>query len=195
MSQAPPLSDSLTLATTPNAVSWARRHTTDVLSRWRVPTKAIETAELIVSELTTNAVQHSEQVSPDSSRSTSRTFDLLLQVGNGVVRVSVFDDDEQAPVLKQPGADATSGRGIFLVAAVSSRWGHYPVRNGNKAGKVVWAQVSLVPAAEPRRHERAQSHPAQPSETVRSVLPRTSEVDPYSPRPSACRREGALNRG
>ncbi|MFI1066333.1 ATP-binding protein [Streptomyces sp. NBC_00853] len=181
MSQAPPLSDSLTLATTPNAVRWARLHTTDVLSRWRVPAKVIETAELIVSELTTNAVQHSEEgerVSPYSSLSTLRTFDLVLQVGNGVVRVAVFDNDEQAPVLKQPGADATSGRGILLVAAVSSRWGHYPVRNGNKTGKVVWAQVSLAPAAEPRRHERAQSRPAQPSETVRSALPRTSEVDP-----------------
>lgn len=181
MSQAPPPSDSLTLATTPNAVRWARLHTTDILSRWRVPANVIETVELIVSELTTNAVQHpkeGEQVSPYSSLSTLRTFELVLQIGNGSVRVSVFDNDEQAPVLKQPGGDATSGRGILLVAAMSSKWGHYPVRNGNKTGKVVWAQVSLTPAAEPGRHERAQSHPGQASKTARSALPRTSEVDP-----------------
>ncbi|WP_329309278.1 ATP-binding protein [Streptomyces microflavus] len=181
MSQAPPPSDSLTLATTPNAVRWARLHTTDILSRWRVPAKVIETVELIVSELTTNAVQHpeeGEQVSPYSSLSTLRTFELVLQIRNGAVRVSVCDNDEQAPVLKQPGVDATSGRGVLLVAAMSSKWGHYPVRNRNKSGKVVWAEVSLAPAAEPRTHERAQSHPGQPSETGRSALPRTSEVDP-----------------
>ncbi|MFG3037248.1 ATP-binding protein [Streptomyces sp. NPDC048330] len=181
MSQAPPPSDSLTLATTPNAVRWARLHTTDTLSRWRVPAKVIETVELIVSELTTNAVQHpeeGEQVSPYSSLSTLRTFELVLQIGNGAVRVSVWDNDEQAPVLKQPGVDATSGRGILLVAAMSSKWGHYPVRNRDRTGKVVWAEVGLAPAAEPRRYERARSLPGQPSATVRSALPRTSEVDP-----------------
>ncbi|WP_030842069.1 ATP-binding protein [Streptomyces sp. NRRL F-4474] len=182
MSQAPPPSDSLTLATTPNAVRWARLHTTDILSRWRVPATVIETVELIVSELTTNAVQHpeeGEQVSPYSSLSALRTFELVLQIGNGAVRVSVCDNDEQAPVLKQPGVDATSGRGILLVAAMSSKWGHYPVRNRDRAGKVVWAEVNLVPAAEPRRHERARSSPGQPSEAGRSALPRTSEVDPH----------------
>ncbi|WP_411070560.1 ATP-binding protein [Streptomyces sp. cmx-4-25] len=181
MSQAPPPSDSLTLATTPNAVRWARLHTTDILSRWRVPATVIETVELIVSELTTNAVQHpeeGEQVSPYSSLSTPRTFELVLQIGNGAVRVSVCDNDEQAPVLKQPGVDATSGRGILLVAAMSSKWGHYPVRNRDRVGKVVWAEVSLAPAAEPRRYERARSRPGQPSEAGRSALPRTSEVDP-----------------
>ncbi|MFD3945178.1 ATP-binding protein [Streptomyces sp. NPDC058579] len=181
MSQAPPPSDSLTLATTPNAVRWARLHTTDILSRWQVPAKVIETVELIVSELTTNAVQHpekGEQVSPYSSLSTLRTFELVLQIGNGAVRVSVCDNDEQAPVLKQPGVDSTSGRGILLVAAMSSKWGHYPVRNRDKTGKVVWAEVSLAPAAEPRRHERAHSRPGQPSETGRSALHRTSEVAP-----------------
>ncbi|MFD5483928.1 ATP-binding protein [Streptomyces virginiae] len=181
MSQAPPPSDSLTLATTPNAVRWARLHTTDILSRWRVPATVIETVELIVSELTTNAVQHpeeGEQVSPYSSLSALRTFELVLQIVNGAVRVSVCDHDEQAPVLKQPGVDATSGRGILLVAAMSSKWGHYPVRNRDRAGKVVWAEVSLALAAEPRRHERARSGPGQPSEAGRSALLRTSEVDP-----------------
>lgn len=137
--------------------------------------------ELIVSELTTNAVQHTEegeQVSPYSSLSPLKTFELVLQIESGAVRVSVCDNDEQAPVLKQPGVDATSGRGILLVAAMSSKWGHYPVRNRNKTGKVVWAEVSLAPATERRRHERAQSHPGQPSETGHSALPHTSEVDP-----------------
>ncbi|MFC9585835.1 ATP-binding protein [Streptomyces yangpuensis] len=179
MSQAPSPSDRLTLATTPNAVGLARLYTTDVLTRWRVPADVIETVQLIVSELTTNAVQHSqvgEQVSPYSPLSTLRTFELLLQLGNGAVRVSVWDYDERPPVLKQVGADATGGRGILLVAVMSSEWGHYPVRD--RTGKVVWAEVSLVPASEPREAERARSLPGEPPATGRSAKPGPGQVDP-----------------
>ena len=37
MNQAPLPVSELTLAAIPNAVSWARRHTVDVLQRWRFP--------------------------------------------------------------------------------------------------------------------------------------------------------------
>ncbi|MEU2232605.1 ATP-binding protein [Streptomyces vietnamensis] len=179
MSQAPSPSDRLTLATTPNAVGLARLYTTDVLTRWRVPADVIETVQLIVSELTTNAVQHSpvgEQVSPYSPLSTLRTFELLLQIVDGAVRVSVWDFDERPPVLKQVGIDATSGRGIFLVAVMSSKWGHYPIHV--RPGKVVWAEVSLVPAGEPQEDERARQLPSRPPLDGRSTKPRAEPLDP-----------------
>jgi len=58
MNQVPPPASELTLAATPNAVAWARRHTVEVLQRWRFPAEGIEVARLLVSELATNAIQH-----------------------------------------------------------------------------------------------------------------------------------------
>ncbi|MEU0061747.1 hypothetical protein ABZ085_00105 [Streptomyces albidoflavus] len=37
MNQVPLSTSELTLAATPNAVAWARRHTVDILQRWRFP--------------------------------------------------------------------------------------------------------------------------------------------------------------
>ncbi|MEU8523558.1 ATP-binding protein [Streptomyces sp. NPDC048577] len=167
------------LATTPNAVGLARLHTSDILTRWGVPTAVIETAQLIVSELTTNAVQHpqegEERVSLYSPQSPLRTFELLLEAVCGVVRISVWDCDERPPALKRVGVEATGGRGIFLVAAMSSKWGHYQVRDG--PGKVVWAEVGLVPRTEVHEVERGQI-PGQPSPSGRRV-PRAERVDPH----------------
>lgn len=50
MSQVPTmLRDHLLLADTPNAASWARHQTHDVLGRWRVPPDQIDTVLLVVS--------------------------------------------------------------------------------------------------------------------------------------------------
>ncbi|MFL4905233.1 hypothetical protein ACJ6WF_19085 [Streptomyces sp. MMS24-I2-30] len=51
MNQIPPPFSELTLAATPNAVAWARRHTVDVLQRWHFPTESTEVARLLISEL------------------------------------------------------------------------------------------------------------------------------------------------
>ncbi|BAJ29979.1 MULTISPECIES: hypothetical protein [Kitasatospora] len=58
MSQVPTTHhDHLLLADTPNAASWARRHTRDVLERWQTPSGLIDTVLLVVSELIGNAVR------------------------------------------------------------------------------------------------------------------------------------------
>ncbi|MEV7087985.1 ATP-binding protein [Streptomyces sp. NPDC093085] len=149
MSQTPHLRDRLLLADTPNAVGLARLNTTDVLSRWGVHPDTIETVKLLVSELATNAVRHPKEESRPSSpyeqRCAVQTFEVALEIVNGSVRVSVWDRDSRPPVVKQVGVEATGGRGVFLVAAMSRRWGCYPARQ--MPGKVVWAEVSVVPDA------------------------------------------------
>lgn len=156
MSQAPHPCNTLTLADTPNAVGLARLHTVDVLSRWGVPSDVVETARLLVSELVTNAVRHSEegetQASTYSSRYTARTFALTLEKLWDAVRVSVWDHDMRPPVLKEVGAEAEGGRGIFLVAMTSRNWGCRPAVG--VPGKVVWAEVALVPVGRVGEHER-----------------------------------------
>ncbi|MFD4926348.1 ATP-binding protein [Streptomyces goshikiensis] len=149
MSHAQPPRDTLTLADTPNAVRLARLYTIKVLSHWGVSAEVIETVKLIVSELTTNAVRHPEKAGDDvsiySAQFDVRTFELALEMVGNAVRVSVWDRDSRPPMLTKPGVEATSGRGILIVAAVSTRWGHYPSRGPR--GKVVWAEASLTPAS------------------------------------------------
>ncbi|WP_330454559.1 MULTISPECIES: ATP-binding protein [unclassified Streptomyces] len=135
----------LALADTPNAVALARLHTADVLVGWGVSSEVAETAKLLVSELATNAVRHSEDgeapTSLPPSQSGVETFELLLEVVSGAVRLSVWDRDPRPPVLKEVGVDAMGGRGIFIVAAMSTAWGYYPARSA--PGKVVWAEIAI----------------------------------------------------
>ncbi|MET9957013.1 ATP-binding protein [Streptomyces sp. NPDC006339] len=167
------------LATTPNAVGLARLHTADVLSSWRVPSDIVKVVQLVVSELTTNAVQHPEEgdepVSLLSPHSKVQTFELLLEMTHEAVRVSVWDRDDRPPLLKEVGVEETSGRGIFLVATMSRNWGYYPTRD--LPGKVVWAEISLVPTSHLHEVEREQ-FPSRPSPSGRRV-PRAERVDPY----------------
>ncbi|WP_224756137.1 ATP-binding protein [Streptomyces sp. col6] len=134
------------MADTPNAVALARLHTADVLSGWGISSDIVETAKLLVSELATNAVRHSETGRAPAfslaSQSSVQTFELLLEALPGAVRLSVWDRDVRPPVLKEVGVDATGGRGIFIVAAMSRDWGHYPARG--LPGKVVWAEIALA---------------------------------------------------
>ncbi|TQF01337.1 ATP-binding protein [Kitasatospora acidiphila] len=146
MSQALLPRSTLQLAERPNAVRLARLHATDVLSRWGVPSDVVGTVELLVSELVTNAVRHSEK-SKQLASVPVHTFELTPELVDGAIRLLVWDRDGRPPVLKQVGVEAVSGRGIFIVAAMSTRWGHYPANGG--VGKVVWA------GGGPHCHQRA----------------------------------------
>ncbi|TBO61296.1 ATP-binding protein [Streptomyces kasugaensis] len=178
MSQAPHPRNRLTLADTPNAVGLARLHTADVLSCWGVPSEIVETAQLLVSELATNAVRHpkegEEQASQFSSRNTVQTFEISLEIAGDAVRVSVWDRDRRPPVLKEVGVEATGGRGVFIVAMMSRNWGHYPA--WGMPGKVVWAEVGLVPASRVGESERATGSPGRPRAAGPEV-PRAARVD------------------
>ncbi|MGW1814875.1 ATP-binding protein [Streptomyces sp. NPDC002125] len=153
----------LALADTPNAVALARLHTADVLSGWGVSSDIVETAKLLVSELATNAVRHSEEgqapALPLASQSTVQTFELLLEALPGVVRLSVWDRDVRPPVLKEVGVDAAGGRGIFIVAAMSRDWGCYPARG--LPGKVVWAEIALASASPGGDRDASASSPGR----------------------------------
>ncbi|MYY03638.1 MULTISPECIES: ATP-binding protein [unclassified Streptomyces] len=164
MPHEPPRKSRLALADTPNAVALARLHTADVLSGWGVSADAVETAQLLVSELATNAVRHSEdgeEPPPFLSQSSVQTFELLLEVVSGAVRLSVWDRDARPPVLKEVGVDATGGRGVFIVAAMSRAWGYYPARDA--PGKVVWAEVALAATGPNEGRDASATSPGRPA--------------------------------
>ncbi len=87
-------------------------------------------AELLVSELVTNAVLHA---------SSSPRLDIVLD--DERVRVEVYDDDPVMPRMLQPDEGALGGRGILLLDRIASRWG--AERRGD--GKVVWFECDRTP--------------------------------------------------
>lgn len=121
----------LELAPLPTAVACARLHAVHVLHEWGLRELADDTA-LIVSELITNAVDASA-VLPERPPVTLR----LLATEAGLM-IEAWD---QSPSDLQPravGDDAESGRGLTVVAALSTRWGCE--RTGYRR-KVVWAEL------------------------------------------------------
>ncbi|GAA4078910.1 hypothetical protein GCM10022214_41500 [Actinomadura miaoliensis] len=101
----------------------------------RVPDELADQVALVVSELCTNAVEHT------ASGEVGGKFVLELEVFPEHVRVSVVDMGAPSlPKLSCEGADleAVNGRGLFIVDAVSKAWGSQVVRVGRR----VWADVA-----------------------------------------------------
>lgn len=140
-----PVSD-LALAAIPNAAYWARCHTVDVLRRWHFPDEGIEVARLLVSELTTNAIEHARPLGPpDAARPAPDTILLRLwPTATGVI-LQVGDNDPRPPMPQSPSEGALGGRGLLLTATMATRWGYHPRRP--HPGKFVWAEVPARPTA------------------------------------------------
>ncbi|MFI8437101.1 ATP-binding protein [Streptomyces sp. NPDC079020] len=147
MHQVPPSISELTLAATPNAVPWARRHTIDILQRWRFPDEGIEVARLLVSELVTNAIQHARPTKPSETSGAESvgvgTIVLRLWPTDGAIILAVSDPDSRPPAPRAHDASATGGRGLALVQAMANRWGYSPTQP--HPGKIVWAEVPACP--------------------------------------------------
>ncbi|MBT2509365.1 SpoIIE family protein phosphatase [Streptomyces sp. ISL-98] len=127
-----PLRAGWTVWRLPDAVAHARRFTSRTLRTWNVPEQR-DAVLLIVSELVTNALVH-----------TKGQVRLDLTLAGDRLRVAVSDSSPRTPV--KPTIvdwDATGGRGILLVEAVSASYGSVPL----SGGKQVWAETPLPPSA------------------------------------------------
>jgi anti-sigma regulatory factor (Ser/Thr protein kinase) len=125
----------------PSAVPYARCHTRALLQEWGLahPRELAETTELLVSELLTNAyetVAEHHLSSPIRYRLSSNRRQLLVEIWDGAAL------PPPAAGTQLPPADAVSGRGLFLVRALSTRWNWYSL--GHCGGKVIWAEVALT---------------------------------------------------
>jgi anti-sigma regulatory factor (Ser/Thr protein kinase) len=92
----------------------------------------VPTAELVVSELVTNAVEHA---AGGRARVT-----LSVSVTRRGVSIEVSDPDPHGPAVRVAEPWDEGGRGTFLVAAHSSSWGWRP----RPDGKAVWAELALA---------------------------------------------------
>lgn len=120
-----------------DAVAAARLHVRTTLTAWKLG-GLIEDSVLITSELTTNVVNH--------AKGTGDYFELSLRRRNGVLVLEVADSYQwRMPELHKPTLDDLSGRGLFLVDALSENWGVRP-RN---PGKTVWAHLAIHRTGQP----------------------------------------------
>src|SRR5262250_972996 len=67
----------------------------------------------------------------------------LLQPGPCVL-CAVADPSQLPPVLKEPGSLAETGRGLRVIGRLADAWGYTTPCD---TGKVVWAVLSVKPAA------------------------------------------------
>ena len=87
-----------------------------------------DSAELGVSELVTNAVLHARSPLTVTVRRTD----------SDTIRVEVADRSPLPPQQRRLSIFATTGRGLRLVASVSSDWGVLPLPQVDGPGKTVW---------------------------------------------------------
>ncbi|MDX2648554.1 serine/threonine-protein phosphatase [Streptomyces sp. PA03-1a] len=112
------------LTADPAAVSHARKHVAGKLAAWGLP-DATPTTELIVSELVTNAIRHA--LPPVRLR--------LIRHDDGLT-CEVSDSSSTTPHLRRARTLDESGRGLFIVAQLTQRWGC----RHTQEGKTIWAK-------------------------------------------------------
>jgi len=131
-----PLYAALPLGALPTAPGCGRAWTRQVLHEWGLDRLADNT-ELLVSELTTNAIQASAPLADAG-------IGLWLASDCERAVILVWDASPQPPAPADPGQDAEDGRGLLLVQALSLQWGWYfraSTSPSGHPGKVVWAIV------------------------------------------------------
>ena len=115
----------------PDQVTHARRFVVSVLGARPV----VDVAELVVSELATNAIRHSWSGLLDG------WFVVSIDLGQSDrVQVSVTDlGAEKRPEVVSASQDSEFGRGLGLVECVAKEWGCEPTELGRR----VWADLAL----------------------------------------------------
>ncbi len=105
----------------------ARGFVGDALRQWGHSGTLLQDSQLVVSELATNAVVHARSA-----------FSVVARREGSGLRLSVHDLSTAEPVLRSTlDVLAPSGRGLQLVAHISSEWGV----EKTSAGKAVWAEL------------------------------------------------------
>lgn len=115
----------VSLGREPQAPRQARRFVDETLRRWRCA-EALETIELLVSELVTNAVLHAESPA-----------EVAVVLHPERIRIEVTDGSTALPQRREAAPVDPTGRGLALVEELATAWG-VEVRD---EGKTVWFEV------------------------------------------------------
>ncbi|WP_263118177.1 ATP-binding protein [Cellulomonas sp. RIT-PI-Y] len=114
-----------------SAVPTARRWAARFLSGRGLPEDLVDTVELLVSELVTNAVRHAD----------TGAVSVALRIEPTRLLVEVQDDDPLPPSLVTARPGDVGGRGIGMLALAGAEWG---VTDRGTTGKAVWFALPLT---------------------------------------------------
>lgn len=120
------------IALTATAPRQARRLLDTALAEWGLGHLA-DAADLITSELVTNAVMHGTEPA---------LFNLYTdrEPGAGLLFIEIEDAGAHMPEMRDADDDATSGRGLLLVDVLAEDWGTEPLGSGKR----VWASLAIA---------------------------------------------------
>ncbi len=118
------------------SVSRARALFREQAASWSIPQDVTDTAELLLSELMTNAYRHAKTPAGREIRARCTLTDDRL-------RITVADADDTLPMPGSAYPDDETGRGLELVEALSDDWG--AARRERGVGKEVWFEAQLFP--------------------------------------------------
>ncbi|PZG94113.1 ATP-binding protein [Streptomyces sp. NTH33] len=119
----------------PRAVTVSRRTLRLILTMHGL-IRLADTAELLATELVSNAVRH-----------TKGPAALRVRWSAGVLRIGAWDADPrppEPPVPLEQVTDLEEGRGLALVRACADLWGWQPLAREGNRGKVVWCELAAA---------------------------------------------------
>jgi len=101
------------------AAAQAREQVRATVVAWQVPVDPYAVA-LLTSELVTNAVRYED----------NPAVMLDITCSAGQLRIDVHDSSRAMPAPADVPADAETGRGLIIVAALADEWGFYATPGG-----------------------------------------------------------------
>ncbi len=136
----------LVVSDSADGASIVRRQLAEVLDDWGCSEGLVADAMLVATELVTNAMLHGEGCTS-----------LAVVFDNPSLRLEVGDRGSLPPQPHRYGNGSATGRGLYLVGALSAEWGW----ESQAAGKIVWAELGSPSGGRP-------GSPAPPWRAVRS---------------------------
>jgi hypothetical protein len=122
----------------PAAAAEARSQVRAVIRTWKVPVDP-DIALLLASDLVANAITHGN----------SETLTLGIRCSSSRLRIDLYDTSRSVPMAMVEPADTATGRGLVLVAALSTEWGSFKTPAGEAAYFTLAFQPDLPLGSDP----------------------------------------------
>ncbi|WP_071812699.1 ATP-binding protein [Lentzea guizhouensis] len=116
----------VTLTAEGGSCARARQVVREAATRWGLSEDLADDAQLVVTELVSNGIDHGEG-----------PLTLTIRQRTAGMAVEVHDLSARQPQMRPVDPASARGRGMQLVQALSVRWGSTP----DGRGKVVWAEL------------------------------------------------------
>ena len=114
----------------PAAAAEARAQVRVAIRDWKIPVDP-DIAILLASDLVTNAITHGA----------GETLTLAIRCSRAHLRIDVYDQSRSLPLGMDEPADTDAGRGLVLVAVLSTEWGSFRT----PAGKAMYFTLAFPP--------------------------------------------------